>query len=131
MQDFNYAFSNCFEITLELGCFKYPYAQDLGSYWNANKEALIKFMEQVSGQDCVWTRFILESTPTVIINFGSLAFKVHVGVKGFVFDENNNLVPGAKIYVDTLDHPIHSVSTGDYWRLLTPGIHNITVHFSG
>lgn len=47
MQDFNYEFSNCFEITLELGCMKYPYAKDLVNYWNDNKEALLQYMEQV------------------------------------------------------------------------------------
>ena len=37
MQDYNYVHSNCFEITLELGCVKYPQAVELPKFWDANK----------------------------------------------------------------------------------------------
>lgn len=48
MQDFNYVHSDCMEITLELGCKKFPSAKDLPRYWRENKEAMITFLEQVS-----------------------------------------------------------------------------------
>lgn len=48
MQDFNYLSSNDFEITLELGCDKYPPASDLKPEWERNKIALIELMWQVS-----------------------------------------------------------------------------------
>lgn len=47
MQDFNYLSSNDFEITLELGCEKYPPAEALEKEWNDNKTPLIEFMWMV------------------------------------------------------------------------------------
>lgn len=36
------------ELTLELGCVKYPRADELSEYWADNLEPLLKYMEQVS-----------------------------------------------------------------------------------
>ena len=47
MQDFNYVHSNCFEITLELGCCRHPAAADLKQEWADNKESLLRYMEAV------------------------------------------------------------------------------------
>lgn len=47
MQDFNYLSSNDFELTLELGCDKYPDASVLAQEWERNKNALINFIWQV------------------------------------------------------------------------------------
>ena len=47
MQDWNYLNTNCFEITIEVSCFKYPPAEDLKDYWLLNKKSLIYFMEEV------------------------------------------------------------------------------------
>ena len=46
-QDYNYLHSNCFEITVELSCCKYPAASTLQTEWNNNKEALLVYAEQV------------------------------------------------------------------------------------
>ena len=48
MSDFNYLHSNCFEITVELGCVKFPPEEALYTIWQHNKEPLLNFMEMVS-----------------------------------------------------------------------------------
>lgn len=52
MQDWNYIEEDCFEITLELSCQKYPSEKTLESFWIKNKDSLIKFMEQVTLSNC-------------------------------------------------------------------------------
>ena len=47
MQDFNYLSSNCFELTVELGCQKFPPGRDLAQYWKDNVNAFYEFMWQV------------------------------------------------------------------------------------
>ncbi|XP_071439885.1 carboxypeptidase E-like [Hetaerina americana] len=106
MQDFNYLSSNDFEITLELGCEKYPGADTLEHEWENNKEALLGFMWQA-----------------------------HIGVKGVVKDaltgkpianaiiHTKNITDGRS---DDIEHDITSVHGGDYYRLLTPGDYEIT-----
>lgn len=48
MQDWNYLNTNCFEVTIELGCVKYPKAQHLPLYWDQNRRALLQYIHQVS-----------------------------------------------------------------------------------
>lgn len=98
MQDWNYLNTNDFEITLELGCIKYPESKNLPTFWQENKESLLKYMEAV-----------------------------HIGVKGFITDTNNNPVVNASITVEGLDHDIRSTVEGEFWRLLAPGTYKITV----
>lgn len=48
MQDYNYLNSNCFELTIEVGCYKYPNHTELHKYWSDNRESLLAYMEEVS-----------------------------------------------------------------------------------
>ncbi|KAK6323142.1 carboxypeptidase Z-like [Coregonus clupeaformis] len=102
MQDFNYLHTNCFEVTVELGCDKFPAEGELYTGWKDNKEALLTFMESV-----------------------------HRGIKGIVKDEDGNGIKGARISVRGIRHDITTAENGDYWRLLTAGIHILTASAPG
>ena len=102
MQDYNYMQSNCFEITVEQGCTKFPKGSALESIWNDNKEPMLAYIEEV-----------------------------HKGVRGFVLASDGSPVSGAKLSVAGRDHPIHSAKDGDYWRLLVPGEYVLEVSGDG
>uniref|UniRef100_A0A673UP23 Carboxypeptidase D n=1 Tax=Suricata suricatta TaxID=37032 RepID=A0A673UP23_SURSU len=103
MQDWNYLQTNCFEVTIELGCVKYPFEKDLPKFWEQNRRSLIQFMKQV-----------------------------HQGVKGFVLDATDGRgILNATISVAEINHPVTTYKTGDYWRLLIPGTYKITASARG
>ncbi|XP_067362551.1 carboxypeptidase D isoform X2 [Channa argus] len=103
MQDWNYLNTNCFEVTIELSCVKYPLANELPKYWEHNRRALLQFIKQV-----------------------------HTGVKGTVSDDSDGTgIPNATISVAEIDHNITTARTGDYWRLLVPGPYSITASAHG
>ena len=47
MQDYNYIYAGCYELTLEISCCKYPNTSELEGFWNENKAPLMNFLEQV------------------------------------------------------------------------------------
>ncbi|XP_028274597.1 carboxypeptidase D [Parambassis ranga] len=103
MQDWNYLNTNCFEVTIELGCVKYPLAKELPKYWEQNRRALLQFLHQV-----------------------------HTGVKGTVSDLGDGTgIPNATISVERVNHNITTAHRGDYWRLLIPGTYSITASAHG
>ncbi len=48
MNDFSYLHTNCFELSIFLGCDKFPHQSELLREWEHNREALLTFMAQVS-----------------------------------------------------------------------------------
>ncbi|KAL7058621.1 hypothetical protein AAHC03_013157 [Spirometra sp. Aus1] len=108
MQDYNYMESNCFELTLEVSCEKYPSASKLPEFWKENRKSLLNFILQAHG-----------------------------GVKGMVYAQSagsRRPLADATIQVVNItdpDHPkyirhdVTSNSKGDYFRLLTPGTYMI------
>ncbi|CAK9820339.1 Carboxypeptidase M [Anthophora quadrimaculata] len=102
MQDFNYVWNGCMEITLELSCCKYPPASDLQFYWEENRVALIKFLAEV-----------------------------HRGVRGFVVDENGNPIERASIKVKSRDVSFLTTKYGEFWRILLPGVYKLEIYANG
>lgn len=101
MQDWQYENTNCLEITVEMGCFKFPTDDMMPKLWEEHQYSLLSFMEMGL-----------------------------TGVTGLVMDRNNNTVANATISVDT-GKDIISTESGEYWRLLPPGDHQVTVSARG
>ncbi|XP_053506422.1 carboxypeptidase M isoform X1 [Ictalurus furcatus] len=104
MQDYNYVWAQCLEITLELSCCKFPPENDLPGLWDANKPALLAYMQQV-----------------------------HLGLKGQVFYSNGTPVQNASVEVQGRRNlcPFRTDHNGEYYRLLLPGNYTIMVTYPG
>lgn len=50
MNDFSYLHTNCFELSMYVGCDKFPHESELPEEWENNRESLLVFMEQVQRQ---------------------------------------------------------------------------------
>jgi len=105
MQDFNYLASNCFELTIELGCDKFPPGKDLAQYWRDNHKAFYEF---------IW--------------------KSHMGIKGYVFDSEQSPIENARVVVERqgddgqfkkVQHFLATTEDGEYWRLLSAGVYKV------
>lgn len=102
MQDFNYVHSNCFEVTFELSCCKFPSASTMPEEWHKNKESLLSFIEAV-----------------------------HWGVKGLVKDEKDLPIHHAAIVIEGINYNVTTSERGEYWRLLVPGNYSLQVFAEG
>ena len=96
MQDFNYLYTNCMEITLELSCIKKPKASMLQGEWEKNREALLAFLETARG-----------------------------AAHGIVTDAQGSPVEGARVEVIGKAKDVLTTDRGEYWRVLAPGKHRI------
>ncbi|XP_048843985.1 inactive carboxypeptidase-like protein X2 isoform X2 [Brienomyrus brachyistius] len=102
MNDFSYLHTNCFEMSMFVGCDKFPHQSELPDEWENNRESLLVFMEQV-----------------------------HRGIKGVVRDTQGRGVANAVVSVEGINHDVRTVADGDYWRLLNPGEYKVIVRADG
>uniref|UniRef100_A0A8C4S8Q1 Carboxypeptidase X, M14 family member 2 n=1 Tax=Erpetoichthys calabaricus TaxID=27687 RepID=A0A8C4S8Q1_ERPCA len=79
MNDFSYLHTNCFELSMYVGCDKFPHQSELPQEWENNRESLIVFMEQV-----------------------------HRGIKGVVRDVQGKGIPNAIVAVEGINHDIRT-----------------------
>ena len=152
MQDYNYLYGNCLEITMELSCCKYPPASELHKQWDLNRESLVAYIEKVelsstndvvmmivTKQNSLWVLmprsnsawyFYHSNTPIYqdVLSFCKTAvFQVHIGVRGFVTEAvSGAALTHVSILVAGIDHILAAGQFGDYYRLLVPGTYNIT-----
>uniref|UniRef100_A0A8C1J6M1 Si:ch1073-459j12.1 n=1 Tax=Cyprinus carpio TaxID=7962 RepID=A0A8C1J6M1_CYPCA len=102
MNDFSYLHTNCFELSIFLGCDKFPHQSELLREWEHNREALLTFITQV-----------------------------HRGIKGVVRDKEGNPISNATVSVEGINHDVRTGESGDYWRLLNPGEYRVTARAEG
>ncbi|XP_075130539.1 carboxypeptidase M [Leptodactylus fuscus] len=103
MQDYNYIYHQCIEITIELSCCKYPDSSTLQGFWNDNKISVIEYIKQV-----------------------------HIGVKGQVLDMYRNPIQNAIVDVQGRARicPYQTNENGEYYLLLLPGTYTLKVTVS-
>jgi carboxypeptidase family protein len=54
------------------------------------------------------------------------------GIRGFVYDSKTKVpLSGAVIYVHDIQHNVTTYRDGDFFRLLTPGVYDITAERIG
>ncbi|CAB4064614.1 CPD [Lepeophtheirus salmonis] len=92
MQDFNYLYTNCMEVTVEMSCCKYPKAVSLEQHMDDNQEPLLSYIEAV-----------------------------HIGVKGIVKDTDGHPYQYSVIRVEGRNKILFTTELGEYWRLLHSG----------
>lgn len=98
MQDYNYIWYGCYEVTLEISCCKFPPAHELKKYWADNQLSLVKFLAEA-----------------------------HRGVQGFVYDQNGVPIEKASLKVKGRDVGFLSTKYGEFWRILLPGVYKLEV----
>ncbi|XP_035919565.1 carboxypeptidase M-like isoform X3 [Anopheles stephensi] len=102
MQDFNYVWHGCMEVTLEVSCCKFPPAYELRKYWDDNQMSLIKFLAEA-----------------------------HRGVQGFIMDPTGNPVERAQLKIKGRDIGFTTTKYGEFWRILLPGVYKLEVFADG
>jgi len=103
MQDWNYRYIACNEVTIELWNEKWPAASALPGLWEDNREAMLQYLEAV-----------------------------HIGVRGVVTDASSGEPLNAKIIVEGNAQPVFTdPDVGDYHRMLLPGVYTLTLEAQG
>ncbi len=97
MQDWNYRFTGCIEMTIELFNTKFPAGSWIPTLWNNNRESMLSYLE------CVLR-----------------------GVRGIVYDRKTGGPVWAKVWVQSNSQPVFThPRVGNYHRLLLPGTYNL------
>lgn len=102
MQDYNYVYASCMEITLELSCCKFPPRGELPDFWQQNKPALLAYINEA-----------------------------HRGVRGIISDTRGVSIPGAVLKIKGRKIPFKASNRGEFWRIILPGQYVLQVTAPG
>lgn len=103
MQDWNYVWMGCNEVTIELSNTFEPATSNLPTLWSQNQESLLAYLEMARR-----------------------------GIRGRVTSSRSGAPVGAQIQVIGRDHAVYSdPEVGDFYRLLLPGEYDIRVEAPG
>ncbi|VDP19309.1 unnamed protein product [Schistosoma margrebowiei] len=128
MQDYNYLHTNSFEITLELGCEKYPNASELPRYWNENKMSLLNYILQTEINPVDQNHFEMSfKLADKTRNFARSKRTKDRNAKHGRLNNKTNIVLDDQISSEKLD--VHQF--GYYYRLLTEGKYIVTASADG
>ena len=98
MQDYNYWKRGCMEVTLELGCCKYPLSNQLKNIWEQNKQALLDYMKFAN-----------------------------TGVRGIVKFSDGTIGTNLTVQIDSREPAFKTNANGEYYRILLPGNYQLSV----
>jgi carboxypeptidase D len=99
MQDWNYRYAGCFDVTIEISESQWPYpsASEIPVYWSQNQESMLAYME--------W---------------------VLKGIRGVMSDAQTGQPVAGAVRVEGYPHLVLSdPAAGDYHRLLLPGTYTM------
>ena len=103
MQDWNYVWQGCIDVTIELDDNKWPSYSQINGLWNDNRASMLAYME-----------------------------KSLTGVRGLVTDSVSGLPVEAKIRIVGVNHDIYTdPDVGDYHRLALPGTYSVLFSAEG
>ncbi|XP_060840610.1 carboxypeptidase D-like isoform X2 [Rhopalosiphum padi] len=103
MQDYNYVWHGCMEITLEMSCCKYPPASFLKSHWEDHLKPLLTWMQQA-----------------------------HRGIKGIVTDRiTGKPISNAIVSLTDRENYVNTTVNGEYWKILLSGVYKLRVKAIG
>lgn len=89
MQDWNYAYHDCMEVTVEQSNIKWPPQEELPAFWNNNLESMLSYMEQMN-----------------------------TGFRGYVKDNSTGAPVQADIFIEDNDYAVSSNAMhGFYYRI--------------
>ena len=99
MQDWNYRYHNCLDLTLEISSTKWPLYTNIPGFWADNRESMFWYLSAA-----------------------------HKGIYGTVTDDSTGAPLHATIEIEGINKVYYTdPDHGDYYRILKPGTYTMTV----